>query len=589
TATLREQGQSRFTTLNRHKDGRDIPIEATIYFLEDRLGGGPRFITFVTDITERQQQEASLREAKLQAEAANQAKSAFLANMSHEIRTPMNAIIGLTHLLRRDIRNPEHLDRLSKIAAAADHLLSVISDILDLSKIEADKVVLENRPFDLESVLNRVSTMMIDRIRDKKLELLIDATPGHYRVSGDATRLTQALLNYLGNAVKFTEQGSITLRSRVLAQDETTLLVRFEVEDTGIGISTTALSRLFQPFQQADNSTTRRFGGTGLGLAITRRLAELMGGEAGARSEPGQGSCFWMTARLGCVDVVEAGPPLPALSNCRALVVDDNPISRMIDLQLLRQAGLAASDAGSGTQALAALQHADQAGEPCTLVLLDLLMPGIDGFETLRQIRRLPLGRQPMAWLVTASGDPAIIEDAPGAGFAEVLLKPLTPSLMQDALERQLPQLLNPQLPQASANPEANSAEPVPLGSFHNQRVLVVEDEPINREIAVEILQGFGLQVDTAEHGRQALSQVVQRPYDLILMDMQMPEMDGIEATRLIRQLPTCRTLPIIAMTANAFEEDRQRCLDAGMNDFVTKPVFPETLHDCLHRWLGEN
>ena len=419
-------------------------------------------IGFCLDITEHKRQEhelalhrqhlerlvqartAELAEAKAVAERANSAKSSFLANMSHEIRTPLNAIIGMAHLVRRSGVTAQQAERLAKIDAAGDHLLGTINAILDLSKIEAGQFVLEDAELSVAALVANVASMLGDSARARRLELVteVGSMPRHLR--GDVTRLRQALVNYAANAIKFTEKGRVTLRARAVAEDESSVLVRFEVQDTGPGIAPETQARLFLPFAQGDDSTTRRFGGTGLGLALARRLAELMGGEAGVDSEPGHGSVFWFTARLA---------------------------------------------------------HASNAGADA------------------RQA---------------------------AAGQAEQRLR------QQHA----------------------------------GRRVLVAEDEPINREVTGQLLTDVGLLVDVAENGAEAVQRVTATPYDLVLMDMQMPVMDGIAATQALRALPAGARVPVLALTANAFAEDRERCIDAGMDDFISKPVDPDALFGTVLHWL---
>ncbi len=601
------QGQSwRGEFYNRTKDGCEYVEWAIISPLHRPDGTISHYVAVKEDITEKkrlgveldmhrhglellvEQRTAELTLARQQAESANHAKSAFLANMSHEIRTPMNAIIGLTHILHRSVKVPEQLDKLQKIAGAADHLLSVLNDILDLSKIEANKLVLETSDFDLGELLARISSMVIDRSRAKRLELIVDIDHRVGVVCGDSTRLSQALLNYLINAVKFTEHGTIVLRAHLIEEATDSILVHFEVEDSGIGIAPENLPRLFQSFEQADSSTTRRFGGTGLGLAITRNLASLMGGEVGVKSTPDAGSTFWMTARFGKRKSGSGLYFIPELEGKRALVVDDTPVTRLVQTQLLRETGLESEGVASGRAALEMIAAANQLATPYDLLLIDLLMPDMNGFETLQNLRTLPLSHQPLALLVTASGDPAILDDSRDAGFADALFKPLSLMLLHSALKKHRAAILRDDKTSAltAADPTARPPKTILQQHHRTARLLLVEDDLLNQEVALILLSDIGWMIDVADDGQKAVEMVSANDYQLILMDMHMPVMDGIEATQKIRQLPQGQHIPIIAMTANAFTEDKDRCLNAGMNDFVTKPVTPDVLYEKIVKLL---
>jgi two-component system sensor histidine kinase/response regulator len=460
--TARDGKPRRHEDIFWRKNGEKFPVRLTVTPTR-RNGVVTGVVVVFADISERVRAGKELEQHRLQleqqvmqrtrqlelarheAETASRSKTAFLANMSHEIRTPLNAVLGMVHLLRRDQPTLEQLDRLDKIDFAAQHLLAVINDILDISKIEAGKLQLDETQVDIDGILKRVVSVIGERAREKGLELRIDADKFEHSLIGDPTRITQCLINYTGNAIKFTERGSVTIKVRRISESNEGVRIHFEVADTGIGIAEDAIDRLFGIFEQADSTTSRKFGGTGLGLAITRRLAELMGGSVGVSSKPGQGSRFWFTATL---------------------------------------------------------------------------KPGDDAMDALRS---------------TFAG--------------------LTPQAIHDSLA--------------------------------GHHLLVVEDEAINREIALELLSEYGITADTAENGVQALELIGKQHYDLILMDMQMPKMDGLEATRQIRLQPQHAELPVIAMTANAFAEDRERCMAAGMNDFLSKPVEPNDLKLLLLRYLA--
>lgn len=584
---FRQTGFGRFETENRHKDGHLVPVEVSLYYRESAAGEG-RFIAFVTDISRRKEAELALVRAKEDAEAASHAKSAFLANMSHELRTPMNAIVGLTHLLQRGARDDGQRDKLQKISESAHHLLSVINAVLDISKIEAGKFALETADFELERIFHGVAGLVLDKARAKDLDLVIDIDPKFpARLHGDPTRLTQALLNYAGNAVKFTERGSIVLKARIQEETGEDLLARFEVRDTGIGIAPEAMDRLFQSFEQVDAGLNRRYGGAGLGLAITRRLAEMMGGDAGAESRQEVGSVFWFTARLGKLAASAERRPREQSPVRSALIVDDAPEAREVLAELLAPMFRRVETVGDGETALRMIEAADLAGDPFDLIVLDWRMPGLDGIETARRLRELPLSQPPARLLATAYDEPELRETALRLGCNAVLIKPVTPSSLYDALAGMLSG--TPQTYDSEAPPpiyDARLSRNFRPGGFRQAHLLLCEDNPINQEVALELLRERGLSVDLAENGEIAVEMAKRCDYDLILMDIQMPVMDGLTAAKAIRALPERASTPILAMTANAFVEDRQRCLAAGMNDHVAKPVDPDALFEALEKWL---
>jgi signal transduction histidine kinase/CheY-like chemotaxis protein len=520
--------------------------------------------------------------ARNRAEAATIAKSAFLANMSHEIRTPMNAIIGLTHLLRRDIQEPAQRERLGKVSHAAHHLLAVINDILDLSKIESGKLKLEAADFSLDAMLMQVCALVGDAARAKGLELVIDTDGLPRLLSGDVTRLSQALLNLLSNAVKFTAHGSVSLHGALVDESPEALLIRFTIRDTGIGIAPSKLATLFSAFEQADSSTTRQFGGTGLGLSITRKLAELMGGEAGVESEPGAGSTFWFTVRLKHARQ-DAQPMCNApVGGPRCLLVDDLPEAREALLHMLRELGLRVDAAASGEEGVALADAADAAAEPYAIAIVDWRMPGIDGVETCRRLKAGGRHASLRCVMVTAHDDADMWEAARIGGIRTVLLKPVSESTLQDTLG----DVLGDSVPARHLPAPSVDSLLALQRSRAEARVLLAEDNLVNQEVAVELLRSAGLVVDVAANGSQAIAMARAGNYELILMDVQMPEIDGLQATRELRATPGKVHAPIVAMTANAFGEEREACLAAGMDDHIAKPVDPDALYATLLRWL---
>ena len=597
----------RSESLHPHLGDGGVYLSGTAGVLYDASGQPAGAIEALRDITDRKQMEEQLRQAQEAAEAASKAKGDFLANMSHEIRTPMNAILGMAHLALKTELTPKQRDYLDKINMAGNSLLGIINDILDFSKIEAGKLEMEAVPFDLDEVLDNLASLITVKAHEKEgLEVLFSTSPEVPRaLVGDPLRLGQVFINLANNAVKFTERGEIVVSSELAHAGEKTVEVKFAVRDTGIGLSDEQKARLFQSFSQADTSTTRKFGGTGLGLAISKRLVEMMGGRIWVESAPGKGSTFCFTAVFGVgrEETRTRHTPPPDLRGLRTLVVDDNSTSREILQGMLEAFSFEVTLAASGEEALAEVAKSIS-GRGYDLVVMDWKMSGIDGIETARRIKNLPgLGRMPRIILVTAYGREEIMRQAEKMGLDGFLIKPVSPSVMFDTVM----QAFGKNAPHELRTADVKDLEAAASQLLTGAHVLVAEDNEINQQVAMEILSSAGLKVTLARNGQEALDVVRAIAFDAVLMDVQMPVMDGYTATRKIRELeaqglmpgaghpsasasslkPRASSLPIIAMTAHAMAGDHEKSIAAGMDDHITKPIDPAQLFATLAKWIG--